>query len=124
MNPFTDQKLFMQACEQTTDSYNQKQFKLYKNLLEEELDELFQAQTATDELDALIDIMVVAIGAIHSMGANGEAAWDEVMKTNFAKVDWATRKVVKRQDGKVLKPPGWAPPNLAQFVQPRNTGAL
>jgi predicted HAD superfamily Cof-like phosphohydrolase len=50
------------------------------------------------------------------MGANGEAAWDEVMRTNFAKIDSETGKVKKRADGKVLKPDNWESPNLKPYV--------
>jgi predicted HAD superfamily Cof-like phosphohydrolase len=50
------------------------------------------------------------------MGADAEGAWKEVMSTNFAKVDKETGKVVKREDGKVLKPDGWTPPNLRPFL--------
>jgi predicted HAD superfamily Cof-like phosphohydrolase len=51
------------------------------------------------------------------MGADAEGAWKEVMMTNFAKVDKETGKVRKREDGKVLKPTGWVPPNLESFVK-------
>ena len=68
-------------------------------------------------IDALLDIMVVTAGAIHSMGADGEGGWKEVMRTNFAKIDRETGKVRKREDGKVLKPVGWTPPNLEPFVK-------
>jgi predicted HAD superfamily Cof-like phosphohydrolase len=67
----------------------------------------------------LIDILVVTVGAIHSLGADGEGAWNEVMRTNFAKIDPATGRVNKREDGKVLKPEGWKPPELDQFIQTR-----
>ena len=50
------------------------------------------------------------------MGADGEGAWKEVMRTNFAKIDKETGKVRKREDGKVLKPLGWESPELAQFI--------
>jgi hypothetical protein len=39
------------------------------------------------------------------------------MQTNFAKIDHETGKVRKREDGKVLKPLGWIPPNLKEFVE-------
>jgi hypothetical protein len=39
------------------------------------------------------------------------------MQTNFAKIDHETGKVRKREDGKVLKPIGWEPPALGQFVK-------
>ena len=116
MNPFRDQEKFMKACGQTVGGeFNKDQFNLYVSLIEEEANELADAITAHDQLetlDALIDILVVTIGAIHSMGSDAEGAWKEVMSTNFAKIDKETGLVRKREDGKVLKPVGWVPPNL------------
>jgi len=115
-NPFKDQEKFMTACDQTVGEVNGRQFALYKKLIEEEFIELQDAKSQIEELDALIDILVVTIGAIHSMGADAEGAWNEVMRTNFAKIDQETGKVRKREDGKVLKPDGWTPPNLKTFL--------
>jgi len=120
MNLFRDQEKFMKACDQTVDEFNQSQYNLYIGLIAEETAELNGAIAQGDrveQLDALIDILVVTIGAIHSAGADGEGAWKEVMRTNFAKIDKETGKVRKREDGKVLKPLGWEPPNLKTFVQ-------
>jgi predicted HAD superfamily Cof-like phosphohydrolase len=120
MNPFKDQEWFMRACDQTVDVHNQKQFDMYVKLIGEETGELADAiveQDKVETLDALIDIIVVSIGAIHSMGADAEGAWEEVMKTNAAKIDLDTGKVIKREDGKILKPAGWRPPNLAPFIK-------
>lgn len=119
-NLFKDQETFMKACDQTVDVKNISQYEMYYGLIKEEVAELMQAKYNGDQveqLDALIDILVVTIGAIHSMGADGEGAWNEVMRTNFAKIDTVTGKVRKREDGKVLKPEGWTPPELAQFVK-------
>jgi predicted HAD superfamily Cof-like phosphohydrolase len=119
-NPFRDQEKFMRACDQTVDSFNELQFNLYVSLIDEEIRELYEAITAHDKvetLDALIDILVVTVGAIHSMGADAEGAWKEVMMTNFAKIDSETGKVRKREDGKVLKPTGWSAPNLQPFLK-------
>ena len=118
-NVFNDQKTFMKACDQSVDDYNNGQVALYANLIDEEVKEFNQAYKHYDHkemLDALIDIMVVTVGAIHSMGADGEGAWKEVMASNFNKIDRQTGKVRKREDGKVLKPTGWTPPVLAPFV--------
>jgi predicted HAD superfamily Cof-like phosphohydrolase len=118
-NPFRDQEKFMRACDQSVDKFNEQQYAMYIKLIDEEHQELLEATLAEDrveQLDALIDILVVTIGAIHSMGADAEGAWKEVMKTNFAKIDSETGKVRKREDGKVLKPVGWMPPELAPFV--------
>jgi predicted HAD superfamily Cof-like phosphohydrolase len=119
-NPFRDQEKFMRACDQTVEGFNQEQFNLYLNLMAEEWKELKVAIDNNDNvetLDALLDFIVVTVGAIHSAGYNGEGGWKEVMRTNFAKIDSETGKVRKREDGKVLKPQGWTPPNLTVFVE-------
>ena len=119
-NAFRDQEKFMRACDQTVGTENSTQYDLYVKLIGEETTELVDAINAKDrveQLDALVDILVVTIGAIHSMGADAEGAWKEVMRTNFAKIDKDTGKVRKREDGKVLKPLGWTPPELGQFVK-------
>ena len=121
-NPFLDQARFMRACNQTVGAWNEPQFNLYTKLIQEEVDELWTANGAADPkecLDALIDILVVTVGAIHSLGADGDGAWNEVMRSNFAKIDTRTGFVTKREDGKVLKPDGWTPPELDQFLQTR-----
>ena len=123
MNPFRDQEKFMRACDQTVTGFNQKQYDLYANLIREEVKELELAISDNDkveQLDALIDILVVTIGAIHSMGADADGAWKEVMQTNFAKIDKETGKVRKREDGKVLKPLNWQPPQLSEYLTKRN----
>lgn len=119
-NPFRDQEKFMKACDQTVGELNADQFKLYLKLISEESNELIQAVEQNDKvetLDALLDLIVVTIGAIHSLGADGEGGWKEVMSTNFAKIDKETGKVRKREDGKVLKPASWVAPNLKPFVK-------
>ena len=119
-NPFRDQEKFMKACGQSVGTHNEDQYKLYLNLIKEEVEEhatAFASRDTVEELDALIDILVVTIGAIHSMGADAEGAWKEVMNTNFAKIDKETGLVRKREDGKVLKPVGWKAPELAQFIK-------
>lgn len=118
-NVFKDSLRFMNAIDNTTDGFNVDQFNLYLELVREEFTELQEAVYSGDEievLDALVDILVVTIGAGHSMGANMEGAWNEVMRTNFAKIDPETGKVRKREDGKVLKPEGWQPPQLSGFL--------
>ena len=124
-NPFRDQEKFMRACDQTVDSFNEDQYGMYLKLISEEMQELAVAineEDTIEQLDALIDILVVTIGAIHSAGFDAEGAWKEVMKTNFAKIDKETGKVRKREDGKVLKPVGWVPPNLEPFL--KKTGSF
>jgi predicted HAD superfamily Cof-like phosphohydrolase len=119
-NPFRDQEKFMRACDQTVGTFDQDQYNMYLKLVKEEYNELLSAMIdadAVEQLDALIDILVVTIGAIHSAGWDAEGAWKEVMRSNFAKIDYETGKVRKREDGKVLKPVGWTAPELKQFIK-------
>jgi predicted HAD superfamily Cof-like phosphohydrolase len=118
---FSDQRKFMQACGQTVDTFNEDQFNLYTRLIQEEVDELIVANSAGDRvesLDALIDIMVVTAGALHSLGVDANGAWKEVFRSNMDKVDPITGRVNKREDGKVLKPANWEPPRLGRFIRP------
>ena len=117
MNPFKDIDTFATACDQPPSEAN---YKMYLSLIDEEVGELVDAVAADDrveQLDALVDILVVTMGAIRAGGFDGEGAWKEVMDTNFAKIDATTGKVRKREDGKVLKPEGWKAPELAQFIE-------
>lgn len=115
-NPFKDIERFGKACDQPASEAN---YKMYLSLIDEEVGELVEAVAANDkveQLDALVDILVVTMGAIRAAGWDGEGAWKEVMDTNFAKIDPNTGKVRKREDGKVLKPDNWQPPKLEKFI--------
>jgi predicted HAD superfamily Cof-like phosphohydrolase len=116
-NVFEDINKFAEACDQPPSPEN---YRMYLGLIDEEYDELLDAVVAEDkveQLDALVDILVVTIGAIRAAGWDAESAWNEVMNTNFAKINSETGKVIKREDGKVLKPEGWKAPELSQFIK-------
>jgi len=59
--------------------------------------------------------MVVTLGALHSLGVDDENAWKEVISSNMSKIDADTGKVLKREDGKVIKPDTFKPPRLDDF---------
>lgn len=110
----------MMASGQTVGKLNDEQLKLYLKLITEEYDELAVAVANKDRvetLDALLDLIVVTVGAVHSLGVDAEGAWKEVMGSNLSKIDRATGKVEKREDGKVLKPDHWYAPRLEQYFQ-------
>jgi predicted HAD superfamily Cof-like phosphohydrolase len=119
-NVFKDQETFMLAGDQSVGTYNEDQFNLYLKLIEEEHQELKDAVAANDRveaLDAILDTIVVLAGAAHSLGVDVEGGWNEVIRSNMSKVDPASGKLLKRADGKVLKPEGFTPPNLVPFVK-------
>ena len=116
---FHDQASFMRACGQTTTEFHPDQVELYRALIAEEYAELRHAYALNDEIeqfDAVLDLIVVLIGFGLSQGWPMPQGWAEVMRSNFAKVDPATGKVRKREDGKILKPEGWTPPDLKRVL--------
>lgn len=50
------------------------------SMLQEELNELFDAMDESDIVDALCDIIVVATGAIHKLGYNPNISMNETLK--------------------------------------------
>ena len=60
--------------------------------------------------DALADIDYVVQGAALVFGIPHDAVFDEVHRSNMAKL--VDGKVIRREDGKVLKPEGWTPPDV------------
>lgn len=118
-NPFHDVKAFMVAAGQTAGELNEEQAKLYEKLITEEYIEFRDAiadQDKTEQLDACFDLIWVTIGYMHSMGWKCGEAWAEGSWSNHSKIDKETGKVLKRPDGKIMKPEGWQPPNFRKFV--------
>jgi len=116
-NPFLDQAMFMTACGQTVSVDNFDQSVMYLRLIDEEYGEFSEATTEADLADAVIDMIVVLIGYGLSRGWPMQALWDEVMQSNMAKIDPATGKVRRREDGKILKPEGWVPPDIGRVLR-------
>ena len=67
-------------------------------------------------LDADLDLAWVSIGASLAMGADVRRGFEKVNDSNQAKIDPATGKVLKEENGKVIKPEGWTPPDLGDCV--------
>ena len=118
-NIFSDVELFMRAVGHTTNQDNLVQSLLYKKLVVEEYDEFIDSINSKDDaktLDACFDLIWVTIGYMKSRGWPCEPAWIEGAKSNLAKIDPDTKTVIRREDGKILKPNWWQPPNFEQFV--------
>ena len=99
----------------------------------------------TEIADACIDLIYVVAGLMHSLGLDPQALWDEVHRSNIDKIkhpctacdgtgrlerddddfDSCRRcggtghifEVRRREDGKVLKPSDWSPPELEPLVR-------
>lgn len=68
--------------------------------------------TIVEIADGLADTIYVCIGAALEFGIPLAEVWRRVQEANMAKVDPKTRKVRKREDGKILKPDGWKEPDV------------
>jgi len=116
---FHEQAVFMRACQQETTRDTPKQSCLYLNLIEEEVGELRVAVAMSDDVetfDAILDIIVVCIGYGLSRGWPMVEGWQEVMRSNLAKIG-NDGFVKRREDGKILKPEGWTAPDLKRVLQ-------
>jgi predicted HAD superfamily Cof-like phosphohydrolase len=120
---FTDVSVFLSAVGQETPATPQKtisdQAQLYKQLIEEEVTEFWEAEAVGDdveEIDACFDMIWVIVGYMKSRGWDCEGIWDEGAKSNLSKIDPVTGLVRKRADGKIMKPEGWQPPDFKKFA--------
>ena len=116
MNMALDVQVFQSACDQKPSEENAT---LYHKLINEEFNEFLEAYQNNDkveQLDACMDLIWVTLGYCHMKGYDVRGAWNEVTTSNLWKIDSKTGKVIRREDGKILKPEGWTPPDLTKFI--------
>lgn len=93
------------------EDYNERDLRI--NLLEEEFKEYMNAEEKndiTEIADALADIIYIACGTAVSYGIPLDEVFTEVHRSNMAKL--VDGKPIYREDGKVMKPAGWTPPDI------------
>ena len=118
MDSFEDVKIFMEACDQTETGFGQ-QTDLYWSLIKEEFDELYEAIVNKDIVevaDACADLKWVIEGLEHTLQIPQQEVWDEVARSNLSKIS-PTGKVMKREDGKVMKPDTYSPPDIESIIK-------
>jgi hypothetical protein len=76
----------------------------------EELEEFVGAKTAVEQIDALLDLIYVALGAVCEMGINPDPLFRIIHEANMNKVQ---DKPLQDKNGKVQKPEGWQDPTQA-----------
>lgn len=86
----------------------------------EEVSEAFAELTAvspndpaalTDLAHELADLLYVVYGTFAAMGVDADAVFAEVHRANMTKLEGP-----RRADGKLLKPPGWQPADVAGVI--------
>jgi predicted HAD superfamily Cof-like phosphohydrolase len=103
------------VADRPTAELSAEQVALRQALIEEEVAELRQAGEDGDLVgvaDALADIVYVAYGTACVYGIELDAVLDEVHASNMTKLG-ADGRPMHRADGKVLKGPGYRPPDVA-----------
>jgi predicted HAD superfamily Cof-like phosphohydrolase len=65
--------------------------------------------------DAIADSIYVLVGTSLEYGIPLARVWDAVQAANMAKVG-PDGKVIRREDGKILKPEGWQPADIAGIL--------
>lgn len=91
--------------------------KLRRDLLREEHEEYVVAELDHDLVevaDALADIVYIAYGTALAYGIDLDAVINEVHRSNMTKLQ--DGRPVYRNDGKVLKGPGYEPPRIAEVL--------
>lgn len=108
-------KQFNIDCSQVPFTEAEKNFRLI--CMEEEIAEFEDAKTNEDLLDAMVDLVVFAIGTVERMGFLGvfPEAYNRVMAANMQKHLGGNKK---RGDFQIdlVKPDGWEAPMLADLL--------
>jgi predicted HAD superfamily Cof-like phosphohydrolase len=144
--PFASVETFMLAaghledCPREYRSIDYDKLDLYMKFIKEEyleellpahnkIKELLKKQSLTEEeykevealfvliVDGLFDLIWVSIGAFLTTGVPMDGIWQAGAMSNLAKIDPLTNKIEKREDGKILKPAGWKPPDFAGIIK-------
>lgn len=115
----------MEACEQLVErktpaftEKNMQQAKLYMELIREEHQELqegFNNKDIEEVADACGDLIWVILGLANTVGIPMHRVWHEITTSNMSKT--TEGKVIKRNDGKILKPDTYFPPNIKKALQ-------
>lgn len=70
----------------------------------------------------LADILYVVYGCALVYGIDLDKAFATVHESNMSKLDPETGKPIFREDGKVLKGPNYAPPDMSVVIRESNLG--
>ncbi|MBK7896629.1 MAG: hypothetical protein IPJ90_17485 [Anaerolineaceae bacterium] len=76
-----------------------------------------QPTAVTDWVHELADLLYVTYGAILACGVDPDPVFAEVHRANLSKAGGPTR-----EDGKVLKPPGWQPADVRGVIEKQVNG--
>ena len=108
-------KQFHKKYQLKSNSNNAKLQRARIRHMQEELNEYKKAiksNNRTEQLDALLDLVYVALGTAYYENFKFNEAFKAVHNVNMKKV----RKATKRSKWDVVKPKGWKPADLRKFI--------
>jgi len=94
------------------------QIDLYMKLIKEEFNELSSAyneQNLVEIADGVGDLIWVLVGFSFSLGIPLSRVFSEISRSNLSKIG-KDGKVLLREDGKILKPKSYRPPNIKKTL--------
>lgn len=120
-NMFQEVKKFQTAVGQNVSEVpefpDENERVLRRKLLREEVDEYFDGEDKDDLENVakeLADIIYIVCGTAASYGIPLDRVFNEVHRSNMEKL--VDGKVVRRDDGKILKPQGWTAPDIKSVL--------
>jgi len=107
-------KEFTKACAEETlpDSpveMKEDKIAFITKMVNDELQELSEASNVAEQADALVDAIYYICDFAVRQGFDLDPIFDIVHKANMSKV--VNGRVIRREDGKILKPDGWIDPD-------------
>lgn len=75
-----------------------------------EVDEFVQARDIVEQVDATVDLIYFAIGALVEMGVDGSSVFEIIHSANMRKLG-KDGKPISDSSGRILKPENWVSPN-------------
>ena len=95
-----------------------------RRMVADEMQELGEARDVTEQADALVDAIYYLMDTAVRHGIDLDPLFDIVHRANMGKV--VNGSVLRRADGKILKPEGWVDPApflRAEVLRQQNRGA-
>ena len=103
----------VQVLRKALDEIDVSKFETFEND-----DELCAAQ-----VDAVVDMWYYSLNAMSKKCIDASQVFDIVHDANMAKRDPTTNQFVLREDGKIIKPAGWSPPDIVQEIRRQRSDA-
>ncbi len=105
-------KEFSDACNDNNPSkpkeMDEAAIAFIRKMVNDEMDELEEATNITEQADALVDAIYYICDTAVRHGMNLDPYFDIVHRANMQKV--VDGKVIRRDDGKIMKPDCWQDP--------------